>query len=75
MTRNIGDPLSFKADSKFQLKLKGRWKISLKASKRRVNIRHIAENYHEQVNGRYVDATPDILKASYSEKELINGSF
>ena len=23
----------------------------------------VAENYHEPVNGKYVDATPDILKA------------
>ena len=30
----------------------------------------IAENYHEPVNGKYVDATPDILKVLYSEDEL-----
>ena len=30
----------------------------------------IAENYHEPINGKYVDATPDILKALYSEDEL-----
>ena len=30
----------------------------------------IAENYHEPVNGKYVDVTPDILKALYSEDEL-----
>ena len=30
----------------------------------------IAENYHEPVGGKYVDATPDILKALYSEYEL-----
>ena len=30
----------------------------------------IAENYHEPVNGKYVDATSDILKALYSEDEL-----
>ena len=30
----------------------------------------IAENYQEPVNGKYVDATPDILKALYSEDQL-----
>ena len=30
----------------------------------------IAENYHEPVNGKYVDVTSDILKALYSEDEL-----
>ena len=30
----------------------------------------IAENYQEPVNGKYVDATPDILKALYPEDEL-----
>ena len=27
----------------------------------------IAKNYHEPVDGKYVDATPDILKALYSD--------
>ena len=30
----------------------------------------VAENYHEPVNGKYVDATPDILKALDCEDEL-----
>ena len=30
----------------------------------------IAENYHEPGDGKYVDATPDILKALNSEDEL-----
>ena len=30
----------------------------------------IAENYHEPVNGKFVDTTPDILKALYSDDEL-----
>ena len=30
----------------------------------------VAENYHESVNGKYVDATPDILKGLYSEDKL-----
>ena len=30
----------------------------------------IAENYQEPVDGKYVDASPDILKALYSEDEL-----
>ena len=33
-----------------------------------------AENYHEPVNRKYVDAPADILKALYSEKEL-TGAF
>lgn len=33
---------------------------------------HVAENnyYHESVNGKFVDATPDILKVLYSEDKL-----
>ena len=34
------------------------------------NTTLIAENYHKPVNGKYVDATPVILKAQYSENEL-----
>ena len=30
----------------------------------------VAGNYHESVNGKYIDATPDILKALYSEDKL-----
>ncbi|KAL9972995.1 hypothetical protein ACROYT_G019397 [Oculina patagonica] len=30
----------------------------------------VAENYHEPVIGKYVDATPDILEALYCEDEL-----
>ena len=30
----------------------------------------VAENYHESVNGKYVDATPDILKVLYSEDKV-----
>lgn len=30
----------------------------------------VAENYHEPVNGKYVDATPDIMKSLYSEDDL-----
>ena len=30
----------------------------------------VAENYREPVNGKYVDATPDILKALDCEDEL-----
>ena len=71
MTQNIGDPPLIQGRLEIPVEVEVQMENS--SENEQVLSKYktlIAKNYHEPVNGKYVDATPGILKALYSEDEL-----